>query len=221
MGEPSVPGNSAKAVPDLRERRRLDTRREITAAALDLFEDRGTAATTVEEIARRAGVSQSTFFRCFATKEESVLGTDAEFESAVATWLESTAPEDITLSGVEKIYERSVERVACATDEDIERVLRIRRLIIADSHLCTVAVAADSVTLARVTDIVARALAGTRPRSYARLLVESAGMTMRVAFDTWAERVDSGQEDADLAEIYRATRDQLRHVTSRPSDARQ
>ncbi len=61
-------------VPDLRERRRRATRHEISLAALDLFEQRGVAATTVDEIAKAAGVSASTFFRHFKTKEESKLG---------------------------------------------------------------------------------------------------------------------------------------------------
>ena len=55
------------AKPDLRERRRLATQAEIEDAALDLFERQGCERTTVLEIARAAGVSQSTFFRYFAT----------------------------------------------------------------------------------------------------------------------------------------------------------
>ncbi|EHB50311.1 regulatory protein TetR [Mycolicibacterium rhodesiae JS60] len=54
----------------LRERNRSRTKREIEAAALELFENAGYAATTVEQIARKAGVSSATFFRYFGSKEE-------------------------------------------------------------------------------------------------------------------------------------------------------
>lgn len=54
----------------LRERNRTRTTKEIEAAALELFERDGYAATTVEQIARQAGVSSATFFRYFGSKEE-------------------------------------------------------------------------------------------------------------------------------------------------------
>lgn len=43
---------------------------ELLAAALDLFVEKGFAATRVEEVARRAGVSKGTLFLYFASKEE-------------------------------------------------------------------------------------------------------------------------------------------------------
>ncbi|MGV0045004.1 TetR family transcriptional regulator [Mycobacterium colombiense] len=54
----------------LRERNRSRAKRDIGAAALTLFEEQGYAATTVEQIARRAGLSPATFFRYFGSKEE-------------------------------------------------------------------------------------------------------------------------------------------------------
>ena len=50
-------------------------------------------------------------------------------------------------------------------------------------------------------------------RSYARLLVEGAGMALRIAFDDWAVRIDGGQ-DADLLDIYRTTVRDLRRVVA-------
>jgi len=43
---------------------------ELLAAALDLFVEKGFAATRAEEVAKRAGVSKGTLFLYFATKEE-------------------------------------------------------------------------------------------------------------------------------------------------------
>lgn len=51
--------------------RRKDARpQELLAAALDLFVDRGYAATRLEDVARRAGVSKGTLYLYFENKEE-------------------------------------------------------------------------------------------------------------------------------------------------------
>jgi AcrR family transcriptional regulator len=57
----------------LRERKKAKTRAAIQAAALQLFERQGYDATTVDQIAELAEVSQATFFRYFPAKEEVVL----------------------------------------------------------------------------------------------------------------------------------------------------
>ena len=59
--------------PGLRERKKAKTRAAIQASALALFERQGYQATTVDQIAAMAEVSQSTFFRYFPTKEDVVL----------------------------------------------------------------------------------------------------------------------------------------------------
>jgi AcrR family transcriptional regulator len=57
----------------LRERKKAKTRAAIQVHALQLFAAQGYAATTVDQIAEAAEVSQSTFFRYFPTKEDVVL----------------------------------------------------------------------------------------------------------------------------------------------------
>ena len=47
-----------------------DARERLVVAAVDLFSDQGYDATTVEQIAKRAGVTRSTFFRHFPDKRE-------------------------------------------------------------------------------------------------------------------------------------------------------
>ena len=62
------------------------TRALLQAAALRLFSEQGYDATTVEQIAREAGVSHMTFFRHFPTKDAVVLqdGFDPAIAAAVA-----------------------------------------------------------------------------------------------------------------------------------------
>ncbi len=53
-----------------RERRKQDRPGELLEAALDLFVEKGFAATRAEEVALRAGVSKGTLFLYFPSKEE-------------------------------------------------------------------------------------------------------------------------------------------------------
>ncbi len=57
----------------MRERKKARTRAAIQGHALRLFAAQGYAETTIEQIAAAAEVSQSTFFRYFPTKEDTVL----------------------------------------------------------------------------------------------------------------------------------------------------
>ncbi len=52
------------------ERNKARTRIALATAAVRLFREHGFEATTVEDIARAAGSSSSTFFRYFGTKED-------------------------------------------------------------------------------------------------------------------------------------------------------
>lgn len=56
----------------LRERTRRAVRSELAALAVQMFRDRGFDNTTVEDIARAAGLSKRSFFRYFPTKEDAV-----------------------------------------------------------------------------------------------------------------------------------------------------
>lgn len=48
------------------------TRERLIAAAFDLFAERGFDASTVDDVAERAGVSRTTFFRHFKSKEDAI-----------------------------------------------------------------------------------------------------------------------------------------------------
>ncbi len=60
----------AASVRAKRERRKDARPGELLQAALELFVEKGFAATKVEEVAKRAGVSKGTLFLYFSSKEE-------------------------------------------------------------------------------------------------------------------------------------------------------
>ncbi|WP_298208842.1 TetR/AcrR family transcriptional regulator [Acidovorax sp.] len=67
---PSTPSSTSAAAGTKRERRKEARPGELLEAALDLFVEKGFAATRVDEVAARAGVSKGTLFLYFPSKEE-------------------------------------------------------------------------------------------------------------------------------------------------------
>ncbi|MGW7517538.1 TetR/AcrR family transcriptional regulator [Streptomyces sp. NPDC054796] len=75
---------SAEALPPaedspssgLRERKKLETRSALRAAAVELYLDKGPSAVTVHDICEAAGVSPRTFFNYFETKDDAVFDWD-------------------------------------------------------------------------------------------------------------------------------------------------
>lgn len=57
----------------LRERRHQETKEQLISVAFDLFIERGYGVVTMEEVAQAAGVSRSTAYRRFPTKDDLVL----------------------------------------------------------------------------------------------------------------------------------------------------
>lgn len=60
----------------LRERKKIKLRRTVQVEALRLFEAQGYEQTTVEQIAKAAETSTTTFYRYFPSKEDAVLDDD-------------------------------------------------------------------------------------------------------------------------------------------------
>jgi len=114
----------------LRERNRARTRAEIRKQALALFREQGYAQTTVEQIARAAEVSQSTFFRHFASKEELVLRDD--YDAALITAFEAQPAEMSPLDAL-RVSMRQILGELSKEDQDQE--FERHRLIMATPEL--------------------------------------------------------------------------------------
>ncbi|MCC3312383.1 TetR/AcrR family transcriptional regulator [Nocardia africana] len=86
MTSTTAPGESPGRRVGLREKHKIRTRNAIREAAMRLFAEQGYTPTTVEQIAKEADVSHTTFFRYFTSKEQVVISDDlaAEREAAIA-----------------------------------------------------------------------------------------------------------------------------------------
>jgi len=73
---------AVQAPPARRERRKLEVRKRIVDAAIELFDARGFEATKVSEICERADVVNKTFFNHFPTKQH-LLREIAEAQIAI------------------------------------------------------------------------------------------------------------------------------------------
>ncbi|WP_411700038.1 TetR/AcrR family transcriptional regulator [Conyzicola sp.] len=82
------------AVPTLRERTRRAVHAEITATAMRLFAENGFDATTVDQIAREAGISRRSFFHYFGSKEDLVLGDTVALGERVRVALEARPADE-------------------------------------------------------------------------------------------------------------------------------
>src|SRR6478672_1568172 len=82
-----------------------DSRDRLRQAALELYGERGFDHTTVAEIAKRAGLTERTFFRHFADKREVLFWGAATLQehlvNAVAGAPDSAAPIDAIAAAIE------------------------------------------------------------------------------------------------------------------------
>ncbi|MCX4609615.1 MULTISPECIES: TetR family transcriptional regulator [Streptomyces] len=120
---PTTPRTTPKL--SLRERQRAAVRAEITLAAMELFLAHGFDETTADQIAERAGVSRSSFFRHFPTKEDVVLASFATAGERVRDALRAR-PAD------ESAWEALAHAAAVLLDsfvDDPERSLRASAML--------------------------------------------------------------------------------------------
>ena len=85
----------------LRENKKQRTRAALRAAAMRLFARQGFDGTTVDEIAAEAGVSRTTFFRYFPTKEAAVFGRGQEIGAVFRQWISERPSEENPLEAFE------------------------------------------------------------------------------------------------------------------------
>jgi AcrR family transcriptional regulator len=180
-----------------------DARGRLERAAMDLFIERGFEQTTVTEIARRAGLTQRTFFRHFADKREVLFAGSAALQefmvSAVTSAPDSAPPIDVVAAALEaaasllqqrREYSRQRMAIIAANPELQEREL---------------------IKLIRLASAIADALrARGVPDPAASLAAQSGTTVFRIAVDRW----HSEAAGRDLLDVTRDSLDELKAVTA-------
>lgn len=104
-----------------------DPRGRLERAALELFAEQGFAATTVPEIAERAGLTTRTFFRYFSDKREALFSGEDWMRAQVSDVIRS-APSDLTPA---ELVEFTLETAANTIFESRFDALRRWRVVVA------------------------------------------------------------------------------------------
>jgi AcrR family transcriptional regulator len=121
LPEDSVP----PPAPGRRDRKRLKTRNGLAAVALELFAERDFDAVTVNDIADRADVDPSTFFRHFGSKEAVIF---SDFDAAVTRLGDAVRaqPADLPLLETMRV---AVKKLAAMLMVDLDNERRRGQLI--------------------------------------------------------------------------------------------
>ncbi|RFU38361.1 TetR family transcriptional regulator, partial [Actinomadura logoneensis] len=139
----------------LRERKKRQTRTALIDASLELFLAQGYDATTVDEIVAAVHVSQRTFFRYFATKEDVVTGFFDEHDQWFADRLAERPADERPFAALFETLRLVLRKIATGAPEDTERFRRIRRVLEAEPALNAAEMARYKRTEGRLARIIA------------------------------------------------------------------
>ncbi|BBX41454.1 TetR/AcrR family transcriptional regulator [Mycobacterium simiae] len=182
-----------------------DARERLVAAALDLFNEQGYDETTVTQIAERAGLTKSTFFRHFPDKRDLL----AAGQDAIAQLLRdgiAAAPADATPLTAVCCGLKSA--AAAFTSFNRELAPRLKAAIAASRELQERnALKQIGLALAMAEALQSRGV----PEPTAVLAAELGALAFKKAYARWGEPGDSGDLGAmacqELREIHSAAAD--------------
>jgi AcrR family transcriptional regulator len=157
-----------------------NARERLERAALALFVEHGYDATTVAEIADRAGLTKSTFFRYFADKREVLFGGQDILAGLFADAIRAAAPSATTVD----CLAAALESVAVVfTPERHDVAPQRRAAIAANSELQE----RELLKRARLASAIADALRARRADdTTARLAAEMGVLAFSTAYARWA-----------------------------------
>ncbi|GAA3809816.1 TetR/AcrR family transcriptional regulator [Streptomyces coacervatus] len=180
-----------------------NARERLAKAALELYSERGYEQTTVAEIARRAGLTERTFFRHYADKREVLFdGASALqelFVNAVAGAPESAAPIDAVAAGLEAVSTVFVGRHGHSR--------RRHAVIVANAVLQE----RELIKLASLSAALADALRRRGVAEPAASLTAEAGVAVfKVGFERWI----AVAEERAMSQLMQESLDELKAVTA-------
>src|SRR5882757_3611437 len=181
-------------------------RERLVVAAVDLFTEQGYDATTVAQIAERAGVTKSTFFRHFPDKRELLVAGQETLSRLLAEGI-AEAPGD---AGPLQAVAAGLERAASAMGPmNRELAPRLKAAVAASAELQERdALKSVSLAAAMTTALVTRGV----PDPTAALASELGLLAFKRGYAEWVEG-DRAPED-QLARYTLAALDELRAATA-------
>ncbi|WP_194818044.1 TetR/AcrR family transcriptional regulator [Nocardia sp. XZ_19_385] len=124
----SAPNAATSARPiSVWERKKLQAMREIQRAALDLFDEQGFRAVTVEQVAAASHVSPSSIYRYFGTKEALILWD--EYDPKLIELLSQNSDQVVTPQEFVEEIRESVPALIRELAADEERIRRRMRYV--------------------------------------------------------------------------------------------
>jgi AcrR family transcriptional regulator len=180
-----------------------DAQGRLQIAAMELYGEHGYEATTVAEIAERAGLTERTFFRYFEDKREVLFSGGAALQEYLVAHVDAAPPSASPLEAI-------VDALCSASDdifEDRRDGARLRQAVIAaNSELQE----RELIKLAALASALADALRRRGVGDPAASIAAEAGVAIfRIAFDDWVRDT----VDPTLAGRIRDSVDELRRVT--------
>ncbi len=168
-------------------------------SALELFAERGYEETTVAEIAGRAGLTKSSFFRHFKDKREVLFGGDTMAQLLAQGIAE--APVDASPLGA-LAYAFDLVGSETFTLERRAFARKRREVIAANPELQE----REALKGLGLTASMAEALAGRGAPSTTALVVAQLGtLALKLAYDCWSD----ADSDEDFSKVARRTLDEL------------
>ncbi|UNO40822.1 TetR/AcrR family transcriptional regulator [Streptomyces sp. MST-110588] len=164
----------------------------LAAAALDLFEERGYENTTVIEIAERAGLTKSTFFRYFPDKREVLFGRGTVtglLVEGIASAPPAAGPLDVVADALD-----ALGRTFFTADR---REFSRRRQAVLNAHTELrerEALKRLDLTASMIEALNRRGVPGLAARVAAKL----GTLAWEIAFDQWID-TDNGEDFGPLA----------------------
>jgi AcrR family transcriptional regulator len=180
-----------------------NARGRLAKAALELYSERGFEQTTVAEIAKRAGLTERTFFRHYADKREVLFAGSGELEElfvqAVAGAPESAAPIDALAVGLDAVSRVFADRR--------EHARRRQAVIMANAELRE----RELIKLASMSAALADTLRRRGVGEPAASLTAEAGVAVfKVGFERWI----AAAEERELSQLMRESLDELKAVAA-------
>ncbi|GAA1287724.1 TetR family transcriptional regulator [Planotetraspora silvatica] len=169
------------AVPGLRERKKVETREALRAAAIQLFLEHGASTVTVDDICEAAGVSRRTFFNYFESKETALFAWDQRLTDELVSKLAARPSREPPLIALRRAMDDTLPSFAAQTGWD-ER----KKLFSACPELRTKILHAVFRVETRLVDTLTDRIGCPAGSLYPRLLAGTTISVFRAAFTTWA-----------------------------------